>query len=73
MNKLTFTINVSQFLTIQVMTPSLYNIDVTHMDGIVYELHIPPSVMRWVGDKIALLEHVEAAAKNNFESYRKTA
>jgi hypothetical protein len=73
MNRLTFTINIAEFLSIPVRTPSLYNVDVKHMDGMVTELTIAPSVLRWIKDVPTLLEHIDLAAKHNFESHLQTA
>jgi len=38
MQSLTFSINIAQFLSRKVMTPSLYNIEVTHVAGTVIEV-----------------------------------
>lgn len=70
MNALTFSINVAEFLDFKTGMPDLYNISVRHLDGQVTELSIGPSILEHIKDVPALLEHVNYAAKNNYESYK---
>lgn len=63
-----FTINIAEFLDFKTGMPDLYEIDVLHNDGYVFELSIAPTSLKHIKDINALLDHVEAAAKNNYES-----
>jgi hypothetical protein len=69
----TFEINIADFLQRKTSIPQVYNITVEHFEGVVVGLSISPLVLRDLGDLNGLLDHIDAAAKNNFESFRKTA
>jgi len=68
MNALTFSINVAEFLDFQTMAPSLYYVTVRHIEGTIIEIGIGPLVLAHIKDIPALLEHLNYAAVNNYES-----
>jgi len=70
MSALTFSINIAEFLDFKTGIPDLYNLSVRHIEGQVTELSIAPSVLRHVKDIDKLLQHIEYAAANNYESHK---
>lgn len=45
-------------------------VTVTHNCGKPYEVSLPPALVPYITDSIQLVEYIEAAAKNNWESMR---
>ena len=68
-----FIINVAEFAAHKTTVPELYNITVKHFQGDVVELSMSPIIIRNMDDLNAVLSHIDAAAKNNWNSFRKTA
>lgn len=65
-----FIINVAEFASHKTTVPDLYNITVKHFQGDVTELLMSPIIIRNIDDLKGLLDHIDAAAKNNYESYK---
>lgn len=62
---MTFTMNIDLFLE---PIARGNEIIVTHDNGTPYDISLLPALIKHVTDPVALVEHIDAAARNNYES-----
>lgn len=67
---MTCQINLAEFLDYPTTLPHLMYVNIEHVEGEPVEAHIPVSLLARIKDYGALVEHIEWACKNNYESYK---
>lgn len=67
---MTFEISIAEFLNFKTGVPSFHTATVEHVAGTVYHIGMTPTTLANIKDPAAMIEHIRAAAKNNYESFK---